>query len=288
MAIGIVENLRSSYDYTNKSLNSFTDWVILITITMLMLAGVVLVVLGILGMAVTSFTTVTPDAVTVTQVPLFDPVGATTVTGTETTVSGSFPLAELFGGAFSLVAMGIGAVLSLVFGILWTGFILRVYRGGELKLGSWGRMFLDGLLATIISLLYCIPYVIIYILLAFGPMINPTYALIALIVEFIVILITSMVLLMGLIRFAKEQRFGAAFQIKELFSIIGTIGWLRYLANIIVIGIIMLVISVILLLILGIGWVLLLVLVPFLSIWEAKFFANLYESALPAPAAVEE
>ena len=45
---------------------------------------------------------------------------------------------------------------------------------------------------------------------------------------------------------------------------------------------------VILLLILGIGWVLLLVLVPFLSIWEAKFFANLYESALPAPAAVEE
>ena len=41
MAIGIVENLRSSYDYTNKSLNSFTDWVILITITMLMLAGVV-------------------------------------------------------------------------------------------------------------------------------------------------------------------------------------------------------------------------------------------------------
>ena len=270
MAIGIVENLRSSYDYTNKSLNSFTDWVILITITMLMLAGVVLVVLGILGMAVTSITTVTPDAVTVTQVPLFDPVGATTVTGTETTVSGS------------------GAVLSLVFGILWTGFILRVYRGGELKLGSWGRMFLDGLLATIISLLYCIPYVIICILLAFGPMTNPTYALIALIVEFIVILITSMVLLMGLIRFAKEQRFGAAFQIKELFSIIGTIGWLRYLANIIVIGIIMLVISVILLLILGIGWVLLLVLVPFLSIWEAKFFANLYESALPAPAAVEE
>ena len=252
MAIGIVENLRSSYDYTNKSLNSFTDWVILITITMLMLAGVVLVVLGILGMAVTSITTVTPDAVTVTQVPLFDPVGATTVTGTETTVSGSFPLAELFGGAFSLVAMGIGAVLSLVFGILWTGFILRVYRGGELKLGSWGRMFLDGLLATIISLLYCIPYVIICILLAFGPMINPTYALM------------------------------------ELFSIIGTIGWLRYLANIIVIGIIMLVISVILLLILGIGWVLLLVLVPFLSIWEAKFFANLYESALPAPAAVEE
>ncbi|HJK52497.1 MAG TPA: hypothetical protein O0X60_05245 [Methanocorpusculum sp.] len=93
MAIGIVENLRSSYDYTNKSLNSFTEWVILITITMLMLAGVVLVVLGILGMAVTSITTVTPDAVTVTQVPLFDPVGATTVTGTETTVSGSFPLA---------------------------------------------------------------------------------------------------------------------------------------------------------------------------------------------------
>lgn len=119
-----------------------------------------------------------------------------------------------------------------------------MYRGGELKFGAWGGMFLDGLLATIISIIYCIPYAVISVLMMFGPMDNAAYVLIVLIIRFVVLLIASMVLNMAFIRFAKEQRFGAAFQVKELLDVIGTIGWLRYLANIIVIGIVIGIISV--------------------------------------------
>jgi hypothetical protein len=109
---------------------------------------------------------------------------------------------------------------------------------------------------------------------------NAVYALVAAIIEYVVILITCMVMTVALIRFAKQKRFGAAFQMKELFNVITTIGWLRYLGNIIVVGAVLLVVYVILLLILVIGWVLIVVVAPLLAIWEARFFANLYESAV--------
>lgn len=269
MLIGIVENLRGSYDYANKALHSFSDWIILITISLLMLAGIALMVFGLMGFVVTSIETIVP--------------------GASAAIPENIPATGL-AGAFSLAALFVGAVFTLIFSILWTGFSLRVYRGGELKLGAWGGMFLDGLLATIISLVYCIPYIVISVLLAFDPMDNAAFVLGSFVIQLVVMLITSMVLLMALIRFAKEQRVGAAFQIKELLNVIATIGWLRYLGNIIVIGLVLLVIYVILLVILVVGWILLIVVAPLLAIWEAKFFANLCESAVAAstPAAVEE
>lgn len=268
MVIGIVENLRGSYDFANQSLKIFSDWVILITISLLSIVGVFLMIFGIFGI-VASIGTIIPGS-TAVMPEILPFVG--------------------MAGAFSLAALCVGAIFSLFFGILWTGFILRVYRGGELKLGGWGGMFLDGLLATIISFVYFIPYIVISVLLKFGPMDNVAYVFVAAIVEFVVVLITCMVMSMALIRFAKEQRFGAAFQVKALLNVIATIGWLRYLGNIIVVGVVFLIILLVLMLILVVGWVLLIVVAPLLAIWEAKFFANLYESALAeaAPAAIEE
>ena len=247
MVIGIIENLRDSYDFANRSLKSFSDWLILITICLLYAACVALMFFGILDFVVTSIETIIPDAC-------------------------------------------VYAVLSLIFGILITGLTIRVYRGGELTHGAWGDMFLDGLLACIISIVYLIPYFVISVLLKFGPMTNATYVFAAMIIELIFVLITSMILYMGLIRFAKEQCFGAAFQMKELFNIIGTIGWLRYLANVIVVGVVILVIVIVLMFILVVGWILLVAIMPLLIIWEAKFFSNLYESAVAgaAQAAIEE
>ena len=262
MVIGIVENLRSSYDFTNKAFRSFGDWLILIFISLLVLTGTLLVICGTVGLIMS-----------------LAPVYGIPVTPADPVSSA---MTSMFGmaGAFSLGMLGFGLILSLVFGIFLTGVMIRVYRSGELHLGSWGGMFLDGLLATIITLLYMIPYCIISVLLKFGPMLNTAYVLVSLFIEIIVLIVTMMVLLMALIRFAKAQRFGAAFEFKELFNVIGTIGWLTYLVNIIVIGIVITVIYLILLLIPVVGWVLLIVIMPFLMIWEAKFFATLYESAV--------
>lgn len=116
MLIGIVENLRGSYDYANKALHSFSDWIILITISLLMLAGIALMVFGLMGFVVTSIETIVPGA-------------------SAATIPENIPATGL-AGAFSLAALFVGAVFTLIFSILWTGFSLRVYRGGELKLGA--------------------------------------------------------------------------------------------------------------------------------------------------------
>ena len=263
MTIGIVENLQSSYDATNRMFHSFGEWVILIIIEMLYLAGVFLLMFGMIGYFL-SFAGV-PDAALSTVTPFIS-------------------LLSMLG----IAALILGVILTLVFGLLVSGVMIRVYRGGEIKLDRWGSMFLDGLLAGIITLIYSIPLVILSIVLVFGPMNNPGYALAYNVILIIASILTSMIFLMAIVRFAKAERFGAAFEFREILDVIAAIGWLRYLANLIVLSIVLCVICVILMVILVIGWILLVVVMPFLTIWEAKFIANLYESAAPKTPAVPE
>ncbi|HJJ96879.1 MAG TPA: DUF4013 domain-containing protein, partial [Methanocorpusculum sp.] len=114
-----------------------------------------------------------------------------------------------------------------------------------------------------------------------------------LIIFLIVALIFGIMSSMAIVRFAKEESFGAAFQFGEIFKIIGKIGWIHYILSIIVLAIIFAVIGFIcgllmialigficgLLMIPLIGFILMLILLPFLCIWQARFVANLYESA---------
>ncbi|MDU9376766.1 hypothetical protein McpSp1_13930 [Methanocorpusculaceae archaeon Sp1] len=267
MVIGIVENLYSSYDFTNKALKSFSDWLILIFINLMAVAGALLIFCGVFGMIISALSAYNLPTMTSNSMVLGDPI------------SSSMTSAFAMAGIFSMVFIGLGIILALIFGILLTGVQIRAYRGGELTLGSYGGMFLDGLLATIISFIYFIPYIIISILLNFGPMMNPAYVIASMIIEIVVMIVTMLFYLMAVIRFAKVQKFSAAFELKEILNVISTIGWLTYIVNIIVVGIVILVIYLILALIPVVGWGLLIVVMPFLIIWEARFFGALYESA---------
>jgi hypothetical protein len=259
VVVDILENLRDSYDYANNALRSFSDWIILITINLLTMICIAVTIFGIFGFAVTSIETSAPES--------------------STLMLENISFVEIV-DVFFLIFLCVGAIFALIFEILWTGFTLRVYRGGELKLGTWSNMFLEGLLATIILFVYFIPYLVISVLLKFYPINDAAYVFVTVIIEYVVILITCMMVTIALIQFAKQKLFGAAFQMKKLFNIITTIGWLRYLGNIIVVDVVLLVVYVILLLIPVIGWALLIVVAPLLTIWEARFFANLYESAI--------
>ena len=95
-------------------------------------------------------------------------------------------------------------------------------------------------------------------------------------------MIYLMIGMMGVIKFAKEEKFGAAFHIKELLTVIGNIGWLRYLGYWILLPLIIGVAEIVLFCIPIAGFVLLVVALPFIMIVTARFFANLYDSALPA------
>ncbi|MCZ9313197.1 MAG: DUF4013 domain-containing protein [Methanocorpusculum sp.] len=201
---------------------------------------------------------------------------------------------RLFGNWVDWLILIILCIIPFIGWLLLLGFIVRVYRGGEAKLGEWIKMLIDGILLVIIAIIYSIIPAIVGIifgasLYAINPM-DPMGSLTALtagvsIIGVIVTLIVSIIFgimgTMAIVRFAKEESLGAAFQFGEIFKIIGKIGWVHYILSWIVLAIIFAVIFFIffLLALVIIGLILMLIFAPFLAIWEARYFAQLYESA---------
>ena len=257
-------------EYANHAFKSFGSWFVLILLYAVMFAGTFMLILGTFFMLATLIAVMTPA--------LSSAVDSAMMAGPMMTDPAFGILA-----AASVVLLIIGAIVTILAGIFIYGFMMRVYRGGELALNNWGKMFVEGLLAMIILFIYMIPYSIISTLVVLGPMNNMAYLIIVgMIIPIIVLIISIMVGMMGVIKFAKEEKFGAAFHMKELFSLIGSIGWLRYLGYWILLALIVGVVELVLLCIPFAGIVLLVAAMPFIMIVTARFLANLYDSAIPA------
>ncbi len=184
-------------------------------------------------------------------------------------------------------------IIPIIGWILLMGFAVRVYRGGEAKLGEWVKMLIDGILMWIIGIVYGIVPMIVLFIFGGAALMNPMammdpnaaaaavtgVSIIGLIITLIVSIIFGIMATMAIVRFAKEEKLGAAFQFGEIFKIVGKIGWIHYILSWIVLMIVLGVIMGILLIIPIIGWILLLILAPLFLIWEARFFGQLYESA---------
>ena len=226
-------------------------------------------------------TTASGSYVDIGPVPM-DPVFFST--GNEVLFSGL-----LIGGM--LILMLAATIVMLLASFFLSGFILRVYRGEELNFKSPGKMFWQGIVYFVIVFIYMIPYSIVSELLMYGPIWNTGYLIITGCINIFLCILSTILAINAGIRYAKEGKFSAAFQIGKLCSIISNIGWLRYLGHLILFMIIIGAVQLLLMMIPFIGVLLLVVAVPFISIYQAKFFANLYESgeALEetAPAAAE-
>ncbi|HJJ66620.1 MAG TPA: DUF4013 domain-containing protein [Methanocorpusculum sp.] len=293
MAISFGDNLDKSFAYTNGAFKKFSGWFILIILsaiiygaTFAMVFAMLAFIIGIFmalpasGMTETvDITTASGSYVDIGPVPM-DPVFFST--GNEVLFSG------LLIGGFLAVTL-ICTLVVLLAGCFQNGFILRVYRGGELNFKNLGRMFLEGIVYLVISVIYLLPYMIISELVVLGPIWNDAYFIIVCLLLPVILCVVSTILAVNAgIRYAKEGRFGAAFQIGKLCSIISNIGWLRYLGHIILFGLIIFAAELVLMMIPFAGGILLIVTLPFIMIFQAKFFANLYESgeALEKPAEV--
>jgi len=253
-------------EYANHAFKSFGSWFVLILLYAVMFAGTALMILGIIILATALFVTASPELLT---------TGGMMIPDSELAV-----LASISG---SMMVLGI--IVTILSSIFIYGFMMKVYRGGELALDHWGKMFVEGLLGLIIMFIYMIPYTVVSTLLALGPMDNPAYLIIlGILIPTILLIVSIMVAMMGIIKFAKEGHFGAAFQLKELFSLIANIGWLKYLGYWILMSLIVGVVELVLICIPLVGLIIFVAAMPFIMIVTARFFANIYESALPAVA----
>ena len=287
MAISFGDNLDKSFAYTNGAFKKFSGWFILIILSAIIYGATFAMVFAMIAFIIGIFMAFPPmDAQLVTTVDTT--TGLSTVDSLYYTAGADAMLSGLLIGGFLAVTL-ICTLVVLLAGCFQNGFILRVYRGGELNFKNLGRMFLEGIVYLVISVIYLLPYMIISELVVLGPIWNDAYFIIVCLLLPVILCVVSTILAVNAgIRYAKEGRFGAAFQIGKLCSIISNIGWLRYLGHIILFGLIIFAAELVLMMIPFAGGILLIVTLPFIMIFQAKFFANLYESgeALEKPAEV--
>ena len=190
-------------------------------------------------------------------------------------------------------------IISCIIFPLIIGYMMRIYRGLEPspELNEWGSMFIDGIKLLIVGIIYAIPILIVefavigsagYAFLATlsNPMVDPNAVmgligsvLFGVIILILVAIIIEMIAIIGMVRFARTNSFGQAFNFGAIFATIGRIGVASYILALIVLAIIVGIIEVICWLIPYIGFLILFILLPFIVIFSARYVTLLYESA---------
>ncbi len=291
MAISFGDNIDKSFAYANGAFKKFSGWFILIILSMLVYGSTFAMVFAMIALLVGILMTLPTDMVGASFVTSSDAVVAVSPGMVETmsyTAGTDIILSGLFIGGMLAVIL-VSSLVMLIASFFMSGFILRVYRGEEeLNFKNLGKMFWQGVVYFVIMFIYFIPYSIVSELLMYGPIWNTGYLIIISCINIFLCIFSTVLAINAGIRYAKEGRFGAVFHLGKICSIVGNIGWLRYLGHIILFMIIIGAVELIFMMVPFVGILLLIVALPFIMIFQAKFLTNLYESgeALEEPAEV--
>ena len=281
MAISFGDNIDKSFAYANGAFKKFSGWFILIILSMLVYGSTFAMVFAMIALLVGILMTLPTDMVGASFVTSSDAVVAVSPGMVETmsyTAGTDMMLSGLFIGGMLAVIL-VSSLVMLIASFFMSGFILRVYRGEEeLNFKNLGKMFWQGVVYFVIMFIYFIPYSIVSELLMYGPIWNTGYLIIISCINIFLCIFSTVLAINAGIRYAKEGRFGAAFHLGKICSIVGNIGWLRYLGHIILFMIIIGAVELIFMMVPFIGILLLIVALPFIMIFQAKFLTNLYES----------
>ncbi|NLA39577.1 MAG: DUF4013 domain-containing protein [Methanomicrobiales archaeon] len=196
--------------------------------------------------------------------------------------------------------------ISMVIFPLWGGYQWKIYRGESRMppLEGWVGMFIDGIKLIIVGIVYFIIPTIVFVILGglgifMGAATNSMGAgLIGVFVGLIFLFIFSLIAMMGLIRFARTDSFGEAFNFSAIIAHIGEIGWVSYIIALIILWLVIVVavvifsiavgiISLILLLIPLVGWILAILLEiviailigPFVGVFTTRYITHIYDGA---------
>ena len=291
MTISFGDNIDKSFAYANGAFKKFSGWFILIILSMLVYGSTCAMVFAMIALLVGILMTLPTDMVGASFVTSSDAVVAVSPGMVETmsyTAGTDIILSGLFIGGMLAVIL-VSSLVMLIASFFMSGFILRVYRGEEeLNFKNLGKMFWQGVVYFVIMFIFFIPYSIVSELLMYGPIWNTGYLIIISCINIFLCIFSTVLAINAGIRYAKEGRFGAAFHLGKICSIVGNIGWLRYLGHIILFMIIIGAVELIFMMVPFVGILLLIVVLPFIMIFQAKFLTNLYESgeALEEPAEV--
>ena len=227
----------------------------------------------------------------------------------------------MFGVIFGIVAamtapamiiptLVIMLIIAVILALPLLGYMVRVYRGENPApdVSNWGSLFADGLKLFVILFIYAIPVLILAIallgsvILAMIPylpelmnasqpsMIPDTMmgligaAIFGVVIIILVALIIWLIEATAVVRFSRTNSIGEAFNFGEIFSRIGKIGVGSYIVALIIQAIIVFVVMFILELIPYIGFILVLIVTPVITLFQARYLCLLYDSVTETPA----
>jgi hypothetical protein len=181
---------------------------------------------------------------------------------------------------------------------LMGGYVVRIYKGitPAPELDDWVGLFVDGIKLLIIGFVYAIPVILVGTFLGVGsyfaistvdytPAAGGIVAMIlGVLVMMILAIIISLFAIIGMVRFARKDSIGEAFNFGAILETIGNIGWIEYIVALVVLWVVMFIINFILGIIMAIpllGLIISLFAAPALVIFTARYMTLLYESGTP-------
>jgi len=186
-------------------------------------------------------------------------------------------------------------VCTIIFPLLY-GYILEILRGAKPapELQNWWKLFVDGILYLIISIIYAIPIIIVAIFTIGGsillfsagaPAMNVGgvgMLLVGFLIIFILAILIGLIAVIGMVRFARTGTFGEAFNFSAILATIDSIGWGSYILALIILYVVVGVVSFVLAVIPFLGVVFSLIFSAPIAVFTARYIALLYDGGAAA------
>ena len=176
------------------------------------------------------------------------------------------------------------------------GYAMKVLRGEKPapEVADWGTLFIDGIKAWIVSLIYAIPIIIVGFIVAgasAAAFISGNYSAMmaafgAMALGGLVIFVLGIIIVVfeviGIVRFARTGSIGEAFNMSAILATINKIGWVPYIIALIVLMIVAIIIAIIvgiLMMIPILGIIIYICLIAPITLLFMRYICLLYDSA---------
>ena len=187
-------------------------------------------------------------------------------------------------------------IATILLGIPLMGYAMKVLRGEKPapEVDEWGTLFIDGIKAWIVSLIYAIPIIIVGFIVAgasAAAFISGNYSAMmaafgAMALGGLVIFVLGIIIVVfeviGIVRFARTGSIGEAFNMSAILATINKIGWVPYIIALIVLMIVAIIIAIIagiLMMIPYLGLIIYICLIAPILLLYTRYICLLYDSA---------
>ncbi len=190
-------------------------------------------------------------------------------------------------------------IATILLGLPLMGYAMKVLRGEKPapEVEDWGTLFIDGIKYIIVTLIYAIPLLIVWVIVigasAASIMSGDTTAMMAafgaVALGFIIMCILGIIItvfeVIGVVRFARTGSIGEAFNFSAILATIGKLGWVDYiiaLVILIVVAVIFSIIAAIIQIIPILGIIIYFCLIAPWTLFIARYVCQVYDAAGPA------